>query len=118
MEYLIIIGILLVTLTPIFIFSLNSISISIQFNEAKKAVNTIATEADNLYKFGGGKRTINVNIPHGVTSSRIDTNAVVLIIDGGESIEFTDAPLNGTLSTKEGYNTITLEVIGNTVQIS
>jgi len=44
MEYLLIVGILLVVLVPLFLFSLNSATTSIRFNEAKEAVETIATE--------------------------------------------------------------------------
>ena len=118
MEYLLIVGILLVVLVPLFLFSLNSATTSIRFNEAKEAVETIATEADNLYKFGGGKQTIFVTIPSGVTSSKVNTNSVVLTLDGGDSVAFTTAPLNGSIPTSEGYKQITLEVIVNTVQIS
>ena len=118
MEYLLIVGLLLVVLVPLFLLSLNSATTSIRFNEAEEAVEQIATTADNLYKFGGGKQTIFVTIPSGVNSSRVNTNSVVLTLDGGDFVAFTTATLNGSVPTTEGYKQITLEVIGNTVQIS
>ncbi len=122
MEYLLLVGIFLAALVPIFIYSLDSTYASVRSSQAQEAVQSIATAADNLYKLGGGKTTIMVNIPAGTESIVIANKTIRLKvrIGGvlGDALAFTEANVNGSVSTKEELKKITLEVVRGTVQIS
>lgn len=122
MEYLLLIGLLFVVLTPVFLLSLNSTAVAIRFTEAKEAVEAIAAAADHLDQLGGGKQTIVVTIPAGVTSTKVGNQAIVVTVAvggaAGDSVAFTDANVTGSIPAAPGRQEITLEVVGNAVQLS
>ena len=122
LEYLFLLGIFLVALVPIFVYSIDTVYISIRASQSQEAVQTIATAADNLYKLGGGKTTIFVTIPSNVNSSRVINKTINLRLNiggsFGDALAITEANVNGSIPISEGLKKITLEVIGNTVQIT
>ncbi len=122
LEYLFLVGIFLVALTPIFVYSIDTTYLSIRTSQSKEAVQTIAATADNLYKLGGGKTTIFVTFPSGINSTTIANKTVNIrlnIAGGvGDASAVTEATVNGSLPTSEGLKKITLEVVGSTVQVS
>lgn len=122
LEYILIFAILLVALTPIFIYSLNISSTSMRATRSRAAVQTIATAADNLYKLGGGKTTITVNIPSGVESYLVENKTILLrlrIGDGyGDAFAVTDVNVTGELPITEGAHDIPVQMLSNgTIQI-
>jgi len=122
LEYLFLLGIFLVALVPIFVYSIDTVYLSIRTSQSQEAVQTIATAADNLYKLGGGKTSIFVTIPSNVNSSTIANKTINLRLNigsgVGDAFAITEAIVNGTIPTSEGLKKITLEIVGNTVQIS
>lgn len=122
MEYLVLVGVFLTALVPIFLYSLDTTYLNIRTAQAKEASQTITSAADNLYKLGGGKTTIFVELPSGINSTTISNKTVIIRINVGTGVSsalaFTDANINGTLPTSDGLKKITVEVVGNTVQIS
>ncbi len=80
-EYLAIIGIVLVVTIPLFFYSFQKSSENIKINQADDAVNTVARAADSVYALGpGAKRFVWVTIPQGTTGSSINNNSVQLQI--------------------------------------
>ncbi len=122
LEYLSIIIIVIAILIPIFIYSLDTSNTNIRSSNAQEAANKIATEADNLYKLGGGKSTIFVRLPNGVNSVFIGDNSIQLSLNIGSSVSdivvTTKASVNGSIDITEGVKKVILEVIEDTVQIS
>lgn len=122
LEYILIFAILLAILTPIFIYSLNISSISMRTTQSRTAVWTIATAADNLYKLGGGKTTVTVNIPSGVESYLAENNTIKLrlrIDDSyGDIFAVTDANVTGEIPITEGAHNIPIQMLSDgTIQI-
>ena len=122
LEYLFLLGVFLVALIPIFAYSIDTTYLSIRTSQSQQAVQEIASAADNLYKLGGGKTTIFVTLPSGINSSVVSNKTISLRLNIGtgigDSIAITEAPVNGSLPATEGLKKITLEVVGNTIQIS
>ena len=122
LEYILIFAILLAALTPIFIYSINISSTSMRTTQSRTAVQTIATAANNLYKLGGGKTTITVNMPSGVDSYLVANRTIritLLIGDGyGDALALTDSNVTGTIPITEGVHNIPLQMLSDgTIQI-
>lgn len=66
-EYLLLIGLLLLVLIPLMFYANREASVSIRSNSAEDVVKTLALAADEVYSLGPGSRKIvDVNIPSGV----------------------------------------------------
>ncbi|MBI2076080.1 MAG: VCBS repeat-containing protein [Candidatus Aenigmarchaeota archaeon] len=106
LEYMILLGVLLTFLAGIFAYSLQTSNISIRTSQAKEAVESIAEAADRLYKLGGGRTTVTINIPDSVQNSTLAGNAVRLRLsignDAGDAIAFTLANVTGVLPKQSG----------------
>ena len=97
LEYIILIGLILIVLTPLFYYGLTKSNESIKYNQAEEAVKTIAGAANNVYSSGlGGKKIVKITIPSG-TSFGVSENALILNLSifGGntEFIELAKADL-------------------------
>jgi hypothetical protein len=122
LEYILIFAFLLAILTPIFIYAISISSISMRTTQSRTAVQTIATAANNLYKLGGGKTTIAVNIPSGVESYLVENKTIKLRLrigdDYGDAFAVTDANVTGQIPITEGVHNIPVEMLSDgTIQI-
>ncbi len=71
-EYIILIGVLLMITIPIFYYALNTSSQTIRLNQAEDVIESIVNAADNVYALGPGtKNYVWVHIPSGVQSFSI-----------------------------------------------
>ena len=78
-EYLMVIGVALVIVLPLFYYAISESTNNIKLNQAEDAVNTIAKAADSVYSLGPGtKKYVDIVIPGGVEQSAIDGNAIKL----------------------------------------
>ncbi len=72
MEYLMIIGLILLVLIPVAYYSLKEIRTSTIQNSAEDAVRTLALAADEVYALGpGSRKLVEINMPDGVTQEEI-----------------------------------------------
>lgn len=124
-EYLAIIGLVLVaiSLSAAYIWQQNEITTKVQ--QAVIAVNTISAAADNLYAQGpGAKTTIDVFFPSGYDSSLsyVSDNYIILKIYTAagytDVLAITKANVTGSLPEEDGLKVLTLETINGYVQIS
>ncbi len=117
LEYMIILAILLAALTPIIIYSLDTLSLSIRTAYSKEAVQKIAAAADNLYMMGGGKTTVAISIPSGVQELLLQNRTIRmrLKIGGsyGDAIAVTKANITGSFPTAEGTAYVPLQMAQN-----
>lgn len=129
LEYMILLGVLMAFLGGIFAYSFQTSSVSIRTTQAREAVETIAAAADTLYKLGGGRTSVTVNIPAGVISQSLSGNAVRLRLeignDAGDAIAFTMANMTGAIPKQAGRYVIPIiissagkAIIGTILSIS
>lgn len=113
-EYVIIVGVILVALIPLFFYSLNKVNQEIKISEADDTVNSVANAADIVYSLGTGTRKyIQITIPSGVVESVVNGTLVMLKVNvyGSVSDFYADTIpiISGTLPMEKGTYTIVLE---------
>ncbi|MDP3919005.1 MAG: hypothetical protein Q8Q35_03845 [Nanoarchaeota archaeon] len=113
-EYIMMVGIVLMLLLPIFYYGLNKSSENIKLSQAEDLVNTIAKAADEVYTLGpGSKKFVWVMVPAGVQSANISGSELYITLNiFGESsdiVAFTQAPLTGEIPLEKGTYKIAVE---------
>ncbi len=117
-EYVIIVGVLLIITIPFFYYAFSESNTNIKLNQADDAVKTIARAADSVYSFGpGSKQLVYITIPEGVSSSSVTSKTIQmqLSIFGGTSdiYAITKANLTGSIPTSRGTYKLSLEMLSN-----
>jgi uncharacterized protein (UPF0333 family) len=113
LEYIGIVGIVLVLLIPLFFYAVNKSSENIKLNQASDTVNTIAKAADEVYTLGPEtKKFVWINIPGGVSSTTISINEVTLSLGKQNFVSdinaFTTAPMIGSFPKDKGTYKISI----------
>ena len=125
MEYILIVGLVLIFLTPLWIYTQSmksSMSLDIYASYAKNAADKIAEAANFVYYQGkGSKISIDIYIPPYVNNTVIANNTVIIRLARGKQImdlsSISNAEINGTIPLTEGKYIIGLESMGDYVQI-
>jgi uncharacterized protein (UPF0333 family) len=126
MEYLSIIGIVLVFVIPIWAYLITleqATSSEFSLSYSKNAARQIADASSLVYSQGPpAKISFQIYVPAGVENILIDNRSVVFNVSLGPA--FTDvfatstATMNGTLQSNEGYYTIEVISVNSLVQIN
>jgi len=122
-EYMILIGVLLAVLIPLFNYVGYYSSQNVKVEKLEDAVQTLGKTADSLYALGpGNKDYVWVNFPGGLRNISISGNEILVVayLFGGDSDFYytTKGPVNGTIPLESGTFKIQLEVLEDgTVQI-
>ncbi|MEK6934653.1 MAG: hypothetical protein AABW46_02135 [Nanoarchaeota archaeon] len=100
-EYIAIIGVILVVSIPLFYYITKTSGDNIRINKADDAVSSLANKADLVYSSGlGSKDFVWVNIPSGVKAASVSGNNLILNLSifGGTSefVSYSKAELNAT----------------------
>lgn len=119
-EYLVLIGVLLAVLIPLFHYVSNYSSQNIKVEKASDSIKTLGTTADALYALGpGNKDFVWVNLPGGISNVSITGNQIQIkvLINGRESDFYytTLGQVNGTLPMEQGQFKIVIEVLDSGV---
>lgn len=78
-EYLMIIGLVLIVVIPLFYYAFSQSNINVKINQADDAVNTLAKAADTVYALGpGSKKYVWITIPNGGVGSAVTNNTIML----------------------------------------
>lgn len=113
MEYLTIVGLILVFLIPIFYYASSTSSTVIIKNEAKDAVKSLSKTVDFVYSLSPGTKSyVWITIPGGVINTSVSNNEVGLTLDyGGISEIFyeTKANVSGGFPSAKGTYKIEVE---------
>ncbi len=120
-EYIILLGLILVTLIPIVAYTSYKTTSTIRINQAEDTVQLIAKTADNLYTLGpGNQEYISFNIPSGTNWLKIQNNRDVVLnltIFGSFSTVHSRSIANmvntTTLPNQQGTYHLTLKVAEN-----
>lgn len=120
LEYILLVGILLVLLIPLFYYATNKTSESIKVSQATDVVESLAKAADEVYVLGAGtKRFVWINVPGGVESASISSSEITLTIhvfgDTSDVVAATNAPLAGEIPIEKGTYKIPVEHLASGV---
>jgi hypothetical protein len=111
LEYILIIGAVLIVTIPLFYYGLSRSNETIRINQAEETIKTIVGAADNIYSSGlGGKKIVSVSIPSGVVSGGVYANIFVLNLSifGGTS-EFIRISKADLVATQDFLNKIKIK---------
>lgn len=119
-EYIFLIGFLLILLVPVFYYAIDKTRSTIDINQADDAVNTIANAADRVYSLGPGSRDhVWITFPYTLVSTTVASNEVMVVINlKGKNSEIhtsTIAELTGSLPSTPGTHKIAIEMLDNGV---
>lgn len=114
LEYLFVVGLVLLVLIPLFSLSYNRANVSTTLSDASTAANLITKTADEIYFLGpGNKNTIDVYFPSSIDNITVSGREVTFnlgIFDTGSQVfQISQANLSGSLSNFKGIHVVTLE---------
>jgi len=114
-EYLFLVSVMLVLLTPIFIYSTQLATVTIRTTQAKDAVATLAEAAETVYRMGGGRIAVFITIPDGIVNYTIANRTIRLttVVGSGYGHVFELFPANitGEIPTIPGRYKIFVEML-------
>ena len=88
-EYIILVGIILVFLIPVIQYSLNEANLNLKINQLENSVRRVAKAADAVYAIGpGATEIITITLPHGIESTEVGNNGVLLKLGSFKLIEY------------------------------
>lgn len=110
-EYVILIGILLLFFIPIIYYSLTEASKSVKLGQLENMVTRLGKAVDAVYALGPHSREIiPVTIPEGVESASVTGHEILLRVAGIEEVlVITKAQVTGTLPITKGTYFIIVE---------
>ncbi len=116
LEYITIVGVLLVLLLPLFYYALNKSSENIKLSQAENTVNSIRNAADDVYALSPGtKKYVWVSIPGSVQSIQINASEISLTLGiFGKTSDITSrtkATIIGTIPIEKGTYRIPVELL-------
>lgn len=119
-EYIILMGMILVILIPVFYYSTRESSQNINVNQGNDVVNSVANTVNSIYSLGpGNKEYIQVVIPGGIESVNIEGNEVAIKMhafgDAADIFATTIANVTGQIPTRKGPALISIEVLDSGV---
>lgn len=126
LEYIIIVSMVLVFMIPIWTYvstMQSQTSVELAMTYAKNTASQLADASDLVYSQGPpAKLKISVYIPNGVENATIANNTIKFTLWAApgysDVFAFSNAQLNGTLPSEEGYYWMYVEATDNIVQIT
>ena len=88
MEYIMVVGVLLLLLAPLVYFGVSRTRDSIEYNEAQETLNILSSTIESLNKLGpGNSKLVEIYIPQGIQEFSTDESELYMLInsDGTES---------------------------------
>jgi hypothetical protein len=121
-ELLLVIVLFLGVITPLFYFSFSQSADEIKISRTTHALDKITKSTDYVYSLDKGTKTqIQVELPEGITESKIQGKTLVYTIEtkSGTTDIFSvsKADLEGELPTRSSTHMITIENMGDGVKI-
>jgi len=122
-EYILLIGIVLAAVLPIFYYSFTTINDNTKMNKASMVANQVAETADMLYALGPGSQDVVVlDIPAGVYNITISNKEINLKLRIFKKVSdigaVSKANMTGTIPVMSGTQHILMKNENNTIQIS
>lgn len=115
-EYVLLIGILLMIVIPLFYYATEKSSTNIRLSQAEDVVVSLAQAAEQVYALGPGSKVyVWVVIPSGVQSTNVTGSEISLTMgiygNTSDITALTKAPVTGNITTKRGTQRIPVEFL-------
>ncbi len=115
-EYVILVGILLVILIPLFYYAFTTSSEKVKLSQAESTVYSLATAADEVYALSPGtKKYVWISIPGGIESSVLNGSEITLRVHtsggGSDYTAFSKSIIVGNIPTEKGVYRIPVELL-------
>jgi len=115
-EYIILVGVLLIVLIPLFYYSLTNASEKVKLSQAENTILTLAKTVSEVTALSPGtKKYATISIPGGVQSTMINGSEITLtFIKGGKNSDYTSvvrAIVVGNIPTQKGIYRIPVELL-------
>ena len=123
-EYVMLLGVLLIFFIPIIHYSLTKATTNVKEAQLENAVRRLSKAADTVYAMGpGAQEIVAVTLPPAVQATKVHHNEIVFVVTGfGGTSDIhagTKAQLIGNLPTLPGtYHMVVQTLPNNTVNIS
>ncbi|MBI4149739.1 hypothetical protein HY491_04795 [Candidatus Woesearchaeota archaeon] len=119
-EYLFILGFLLIIIAPILYYTLQGQSASINVSQAGDATTAIAQAVNTVHALGPGSRQLVwVTLPQTLVNSSLANKEVLLRIKVGDGVSDivarTNAAMSGSLPSAPGTYQITVEALNTSI---
>ena len=123
LEYMLLIGLIIAVILPLFYYSFSTITQNTQMAKASTMVNTIVETADTLYALGSGSQElIVIEVPRGVENITIQGKEIIVKIRIFSGLSDVSAKsktnMTGTLNKTRGSWHVLIKNENNTIQIS
>jgi uncharacterized protein (UPF0333 family) len=116
LEYIVIVGVVLILLIPLFYYVSNASAENIKIAQIEDAVNSLAKAADDVYALSPGtKKYVWVSIPGGVEGKFLNASEIVLTIGGSDIVAITKATVVGEIPTDKGTHKVPVELLDSGV---
>ena len=119
LEYVLIIGALLVVTIPLFYYVIHQSTTTLRPKQADDTVHALAAKTESVFFLSEGtKDHLWISIPGGISSTRIANKSITLFLSsGGEITAFTRANITGSIPSARGTYRISVEKIDNYVYV-
>src|SRR3989338_1476221 len=118
-EYVIILGIVLLVLIPIFYYSLSESNRTTRLNQASDIVNILARKSEAVYALGSGSRDyVWINVPQGIKDYSIYNKTIKLSFYSlGDAVAFSSVNVTGRIPVVAGVYRLVIEAKDNNVVV-
>ena len=118
MEYIILVGIFMVIVIPLFYYALTTSSENIKQSQAEETVSALALGADEIYALSpGSKKFVWISLPGSVSAVQMMGNEITLSFTIGgretEATAFTKGSLVGQIKLEKGTYRVPIELLSS-----
>ncbi|MBL7050896.1 class III signal peptide-containing protein [Candidatus Woesearchaeota archaeon] len=115
-EYMVIMGVILIVLSPFVYKEVNKYIVKARINDANNLISGITKSADSLYSLGpGNQKHLYIDVPKGVTDVNIYGREIVFAVDTPEGskdiIMVTKGYVTGVIPIDSGVHKIKMRVL-------
>ena len=102
MEYVMIVGVLLLLLAPLVYYGVNQTRESVRYNEAQATLNTLTNTIESLNKLGpGNSKMVDIYIPPGVEEFSTNDTELYFVLESGRGSSYIESYTESDLTSDD-----------------
>ena len=111
-EYIVLLGIILIVVLPLYIYGVDRIDDSFRLSNAEDALGIVVLASNELNEFGrGNKRIVKIQVPSGVDEFYINKGEIVYSLNGVNVSRGISFEALGELPTNPGLHSVRIRSI-------